>query len=202
MKRELRLILLFCCGTLALRAQDFASRTEQFRNNYKAEFLKSETSPLKKKDLQFLRFYQPDSTYRVFATFEKAQKSEPFEMPTYIGIKKAYVVYGTLSFELHGQKQTLTVYRSLGLQALAKYRDYLFLPFKDKTNGNSSYGGGRYIDLTTKDIKDNRVELDFNKSYNPYCAYSDGYSCPIPPKANHLVVSIEAGEQNYGKNHD
>lgn len=182
-------------------AQDFAKQTEAFREEYKAEFLKSERSPLKKKDLKYLQFYKADSSYRVTATFEKTEKSEPFEMPTYSGIKKTYVQYGVLTFELHGEKQTLNVYKSLGLQALPQYRDYLFLPFKDKTNGKESYGGGRYIDLTTKDIKDNIYILDFNKCYNPYCAYSDGYNCPIPPRVNHLPVAIEAGEKNFGREH-
>ena len=182
-------------------AQDFAKQTEAFREEYKAEFLKSERSPLKKKDLQYLRFYKADSSYRVNATFEKTENSEPFEMPTYSGIKKTYVQYGTLTFELHGVKQTLNVYRSLGLQALPQYKDYLFLPFKDKTNGKESYGGGRYVDLTTKDIKDNIYILDFNKCYNPYCAYSNGYNCPIPPKVNHLAIAIEAGEKNFGREH-
>jgi len=182
-------------------AQEFAKQTEAFRAEYKSEFLKSERSPLKKKDLQYLRFYEADSSYRVTATFEKSEKSEPFEMPTYSGIKKTYVQYGILTFELLGVKQTLNVYKSLGLQALPQYKDYLFLPFKDKTNGKESYGGGRYIDLTTKDIKDNVYILDFNKCYNPYCAYSNGYNCPIPPKVNHLAVAIEAGEKNFGREH-
>ena len=184
-----------------LSAQNFAEQTKNFRTEYKAEFLKSERSPLKKKDLKYLRFYQPDSSYRVNASFEKTEKSEPFEIPTSSGIKKTYLQYGILTFELHGVKQTLNVYKSLGLQALPQYKDYLFLPFKDKTNGKESYGGGRYIDLTTKDIKENVYVLDFNRSYNPYCAYSDGYNCPIPPKVNHLSVAIEAGEKNFGREH-
>jgi uncharacterized protein len=195
---------LACWLTVCLSAvaQDFARQTEVFRDEYKADFLKSENSPLKKKDLKFLRFYEADSTYRVVAAFVKTEKSEPFEMPTYSGIKKTYVQYGVLNFELHGKKQSLNVYRSLALQSVSKYRDYLFLPFKDKTNGKDSYGGGRYIDLTTKDIKENTYVLDFNRSYNPYCAYSNGYNCPIPPKVNHLDDSIEAGEKNFGREHD
>jgi uncharacterized protein (DUF1684 family) len=202
MKTRLLLLTLLACVHFSLRAQDFASRTEDFRKQYKAEFIKLEHSPLNTEDLNFLRFYLPDSSYQVVAKFERANNSEPFEMPTYSGVKKPYVVYGTLSFNLNGEKQILTIYKSIGLQALPQYRDYLFLPFKDITNGKATYGGGRYIDLSTKDIKDNFVTLDFNKSYNPYCAYSSGYNCPIPPKANHLTVAIEAGEKNFGKNND
>jgi uncharacterized protein (DUF1684 family) len=84
---------------------------------------------------------------------------------------------------------------------MPKYKNYLFVPFKDMTNGKETYGGGRYLDLETTDIQNDSVILDFNKAYNPYCAYSNGYSCPIPPKENHLAVSIEAGEKTFGKEH-
>jgi len=77
------------------------------------------------------------------------------------------------------------------------YADHLFLPFKDATNGEESYGGGRYIDLKASSIKDDKMAVDFNKTYNPWCAYSDGYNCPIPPIANHLDASLMAGEAKY-----
>jgi uncharacterized protein (DUF1684 family) len=80
---------------------------------------------------------------------------------------------------------------------MPQYKDYLYLPFKDFTNGESTYGGGRYLDFKMSDIQENQtIIIDFNKAYNPYCAYSDGYSCPIPPSENHLQVFIEAGEKN------
>ena len=82
-----------------------------------------------------------------------------------------------------------------------KYIDHLFIPFNDLTNYEETYGGGRYIDLSLNDIKDGKVVLDFNKCHNPYCAYSDGYNCPIPPEANRLKVAVKAGEMNFGKEH-
>jgi uncharacterized protein (DUF1684 family) len=75
----------------------------------------------------------------------------------------------------------------------------LFIPFNDLTNYEETYGGGRYLDVSTTDIVNGKMVVDFNKSYNPYCAYSDGYNCPIPPDANKLQVTIKAGEKNYGK---
>jgi uncharacterized protein (DUF1684 family) len=181
-------------------AQDFKRETDKYRKKYKEEFLHTANSPLKEADLPFLQFYDPDSTYRVVAKFEKS-RGQSFEMPTYSGVNKTYVKYGKIKFRLHGRKQTLTVYRSLSLQQLAKYKDYLFIPFKDKTNGDESYGGGRYIDLRTTDIKNNTLILDFNKAYNPYCAYTDGYNCPIPPAPNHLPIAITAGEKKFAKEH-
>ena len=191
--------LIFLCTSVS--AQDFAKQTQLFRENYKREFTKTSKSPLKKEDLKYLQFYDPDSTFRIPATFKRVRNTRSFEMPTYSGVKKTYVEYGTVKFKIAGKRQTLTIYRSLSLQTLPQYKDYLFLPFKDKTSGIDSYGGGRYIDLKTSDVKDGTFMLDFNKAYNPYCAYSDGYSCPIPPKGNHMTVAIEAGEKNFGKEH-
>ncbi|TLV03602.1 DUF1684 domain-containing protein [Dyadobacter luticola] len=184
-----------------LFAQNFASETEAFRKNYRDEFLHTSNSPLKKDDLRYLQFFEPDSNYKVVAKFER-KRGQSFEMPTYSGVNKTYVRYGVLKFRVNGRRQTLNVYRSLSLQSVAKYKDYLFIPFKDKTNGQISYGGGRYIDLKTTDLKNNTYVLDFNKAYNPYCAYSDGYNCPIPPAANHLSVEINAGEKKFGKEHE
>ncbi len=84
--------------------------------------------------------------------------------------------------------------------AVAEYKDQLFLPFTDLTSGEESYAAGRYIDLIFDDILDNKVIIDFNKAYNPYCAYVSGkYNCPIPPRENSLNVAILAGEKNFGK---
>ena len=78
------------------------------------------------------------------------------------------------------------------------YRDYLFIPFKDLSNGEATYGGGRYMDIRMDDIKNGELMLDFNKAYNPYCAYSDGYNCPVPPVENHLETEVNAGEKSFG----
>ncbi|QRR03946.1 DUF1684 domain-containing protein [Dyadobacter sandarakinus] len=191
--------LLFCLlATTVIFAQSFREQTEAYRENYKKEFLRSENSPLKKGDLGYLNFFEPDSAYRVVARFEKT-RGQSFEMPTYSGTNKTYVKYGELKFRINGRRQSLNVYRSLSLQSLARYKDYLFIPFKDKTNGTASYGGGRYLDLKTTDLADGTYVLDFNKAYNPYCAYSEGYNCPIPPSANHLSIAIPVGEKKFEK---
>lgn len=192
------LFLFFTCGA---SAQNFDQEIEKYRDGYKKEFLTSANSPLKKKDLKYLRFYPADSSYKVKARFEKTTGAEPFDMPTSSGKVKSYVVYGKLVFLLKGKEESLLVYRSLQLQNMPQYKDYLFIPFKDLTNGKETYGGGRYIDLKTTDFSDDQYTIDFNKAYNPYCAFSEGYSCPIPPKANHLKISIEAGEQNFAREH-
>jgi uncharacterized protein (DUF1684 family) len=84
----------------------------------------------------------------------------------------------------------------------AQYKDHLFIPFTDATSGEGTYESGRYIDLDIKDITDNKFTIDFNKAYNPYCAYVTGrYNCPIPPVENRLAVAIRAGEKAFGKKH-
>ena len=75
--------------------------------------------------------------------------------------------------------------------------DYLFLPFIDDTNGEESYGGGRYIDLRIPE--GDTIVIDFNKSYNPYCAYNDKYSCPIVPRINYLALEVRAGVMAFNK---
>jgi uncharacterized protein (DUF1684 family) len=196
------LILAIFLATNAIAQTAFTDSINKHRDTYRADFLTSSNSPLKsKEDLAYLRFYEPDSTYRVEATVQLTPKSEPFEMPTYNGQTRPHVEYAVLSFTLHGKPQQLTIYRNLNLMRLPQYRDYLFLPFKDATSSFATYGGGRYMDLRMSDIKNGRITLDFNKAYNPYCAYHEGYPCPIPPKKNTLNVAIEAGEKTYGKAH-
>ena len=82
-----------------------------------------------------------------------------------------------------------------------KYKNYLFVPYTDLTSGNKSYGGGKYLDFMMEDIQNNMLLIDFNKAYNPYCAYTSGYNCPIPPRENNLLIAIKAGEMNFGKKH-
>ena len=152
-----------------------------------------------KKDKKYIGFYDIDESYRVTASFEKLDDKEGFDMNTSAGIKQKYFEYGLLSFRLHDSLLHLHVYQSKDLMKQKKYKEYLFVPFGDATSGFESYGGGRYIDFYIPAIKNSEVVIDFNKAYNPYCAYTTGYACPIPPLENLLTVPITAGEKNYGK---
>lgn len=180
----------------------YKEEIEAYRKHYKDDFLTDPRSPLKKKDLKYLQFYDPDPNFNVLAIFTPDTSSMPFEMPTYSGKTKTFISYGKLDFNIDNIAYKLTVYRNLKLAEQAEYKDYLFIPFKDLTSGKETYGGGRYIDIKVQDIdKSNVVKLDFNKCYNPYCAFSDGYNCPVPPSENHLPVEIKAGEKRFGKSH-
>jgi len=177
--------------------QDYKSQIDAFRNQYKSDFLTDASSPLKKDDLQYLRFYDADSTYRVTAKAEILVNDPVFAMPTFTGGGQQYTRYAVLKFTLKGKAMQLDIYKSIALAKVPQYSDYLFIPFTDGTNGTTTYGGGRYIDMRTGDFKNNTVVIDFNKAYNPYCAFGGGYTCPKPPDENHLQVAIEAGEKLY-----
>jgi uncharacterized protein (DUF1684 family) len=108
-----------------------------------------------------------------------------------------YVKYGEVHFLLKGESYHLEVYQNPEISQRPGYEDYLFIPFTDLTNGETTYAGGRYIDFRMTSSED--LILDFNKAYNPYCSYNPKYSCPIPPEVNHLPVRIETGEKNYSR---
>ena len=151
-------------------------------------------------DKQFFHFYPVNENYRVVARFTPASDGKWFNMETSGAIKKTFRVYGVLKFTIHDTTATLNLYQSQNLMGSEDYKDYLFLPFTDLSSGETTYAAGRYLDLNIRDIKNGTVVLDFNKAYNPYCAYvSDKYNCPVPPRENHLSVHIAAGEQTFAK---
>ncbi|WP_324721823.1 DUF1684 domain-containing protein [Salinimicrobium sp. HB62] len=171
-----------------------------FQEKINSEFKDPAESPLPKEEReQFagLEFFSFDPAFKVTAEFLRTPNEVPFAMPTTSEKMKMYVKYGELYFNLKGKEFKLNVYQSLSLSQTEEYKDYLFLPFTDLTNGEATYSGGRYLDMTIPTEK--YIELDFNKAYNPYCAYSGGYSCPIPPKENHLEIAVNAGVKTYKK---
>jgi uncharacterized protein (DUF1684 family) len=169
---------------------------QAYRKDYSQGFIIDKHSPLKAADLKYLRFYEPDITYKVRATFVATPEADAFSMPTHSGKDKTYRQYGIITFRIHDTLLNLHVYQRVGGQEAA---NSLFIPFTDATTYGETFGGGRYLDLTVDDIQNNQLELDFNKCYNPYCAYAEGYSCPIPPRENSLPVAIRAGEKLFGK---
>ena len=149
-------------------------------------------------DRKAIHFFQPDANFKVVASFEKKENMPWFSMPTSAKKVKIFRVYGVASFTIHDTVVRLNLYQSQNLMSSPEYKEWLFLPFTHATTGKESYDGGRYIDLNTEDIKDGKVVIDFNKAYNPLCAYvSDVYNCPIPPKENHLSIAVRAGEMMY-----
>ncbi|QXV66944.1 DUF1684 domain-containing protein [Mucilaginibacter sp. 21P] len=191
------LILIITILSLNVSAQTYKQRLAAYRERYKADFLSDAHSPLKQEDLNNLNFYDADSTYKVSADVQLTPGEIPFQMPTFSGTAQTYVRFAKAKFNLQGKAYELNLYRSIALMQTPALANYLFSPFTDDTNGSETYQGGRYIDMQTTDIRNGKMEIDFNKAYNPYCAYSAGYQCPIPPRENFLPLKITAGEKLY-----
>ena len=162
---------------------------EKYRKQ-KDKFLKSDPhSPLSKEQkraFKGLKYYPENSSLRFDAKVEPFAENMHVQMQTSTGDVKNYAKYGTFRFEVDGQLAALTVYTSEDGGA--------FVPFADATSGTETYGAGRYLELEPHG--GNRFRVDFNLAYNPWCAYSPDYSCPIPPKENRLLVPVRAGEQD------
>jgi uncharacterized protein len=171
---------------------------EKFQKNLNIEYADSKTSPLTPEDLLLFKkldFYPINEKFFVIADLIRTPNEKPFEMKTSTDRKPIYVKYGEAHFEIEGKKMKLNLYKDLALSVDNTYEDYLFLPFFDSTSGKESYIGGKYIDL--KIPKGNTIAIDFNQSYNPYCAYSHRYSCPKVPLENDLKIEIRAGVMKF-----
>lgn len=191
--------LILLTGQLML-AQNTLEDNLKWRKELNKEFRDSATSPLSSEDLarfDSLSFFPIREKYLVKATLELTPESKPFKMKTTTDRLADYRQYGIAHFTLEGKEFQLPVYQNLRLLQMPKYKKYLFVPFTDLTNGEQTYAGGRYVE--TEIPEGDTLLIDFNKAYNPYCVYNYKYSCPIPPKENHLEIKIEAGVLDYHK---
>ncbi|MDO3426597.1 DUF1684 domain-containing protein [Chryseobacterium sp. APV1] len=171
------------------------SEIKKFQKELNAEYVNPKETPLRGDNFKNFKqhpFFPISLKFRITAKFEKTENAEPFDLPTSSGKTKPYREFGKATFQLDGKSYTLTIYQSLDLIKQKKYKDHLFLPFRDATNEKETYGGGKYLDLTIP--KGKTIILDFNKSYHPYCAYNAyDYNCPVVPEENKLPVEIRAG---------
>ena len=169
------------------------SELADFRRAKDEFFGKDHDSPLTVQQRQLftgLAYYQENPSLQFVLTIEALPEThrEVIQMMTSTGDSQPRLRWGTITFTVEGQSATLTVYRD-------EDGGEFFLPFADTTNGDETYGAGRYLDLVP--LEHGRVLLDFNYAYSPYCAYNPQWSCPIPPAENRLKVSILAGEKNF-----
>jgi uncharacterized protein (DUF1684 family) len=138
-----------------------------------------------------LRYYEVDPSYAVPAALKLADERPVIEMPTSTGKLRRHQRVGVLEFTLQGQPMTLGAFVEEG-QAL----ETLFVPFADQTTGSETYPAGRYLELHPTST--GFYMVDFNRAFNPYCAYNNTYDCPFPPPSNRLKVAIRAGEKAPG----
>jgi uncharacterized protein len=178
---------------------DAKRQLEAFRRQKDKFFHDNPDSPIlpeEKGDFTGLKYYPIDLNYRVMARLVSEAHPGIFRVQTTTGGHKEYARVGRLEFELNGQHLSLTAFMPPADEPLHGNR--LFVPFRDKTSGKETYGAGRYLDLNKKATEE--YVLDFNRAYNPYCAYSPYYSCPLPPGENNLPVEVRAGELMYHEN--
>lgn len=199
MKKYAILIVLLSFAALLTSAQKGDAYTKTLLAYQKNYITTHEV--VKEADRKYFRFYKPDPNYRFDCRVELSTDTTTVSMKTSANTTKYFKRYGHIVFKVHDTTCLLMLYKSLDPKMPAQYKDLLFLPFMDLTTGDESYGSGRYIDLYTTEIKDGYLPVDFNKAYNPYCAYATGFRCPVPPRENTLPVAIFAGEKNFAKPH-
>jgi uncharacterized protein (DUF1684 family) len=178
--------------------ENYILKIEQERQTKDSLFLIAAESPLSKDQImefEGLKYFPVDSKYKVKARLQVLDSLSIVQLLTSTDRLPEYRIYGYIYFDLEGKSHKLTAFKSEELQNDTLYSELLFLPFNDNNSSNLTYGGGRYLDFSIP-ITDTFV-LDFNRAYNPYCAYNHKWSCVIPPRENSLQIAINAGEKNY-----
>ncbi|GHE48132.1 peptide deformylase [Sphingobacterium griseoflavum] len=190
------LVLLFL-GTKLGFGQTYPQQIKNFRKQQLTSLSQQAKGPIAEQNLRYLDYYLPDETFKVQATVEMLFDEPTFRMPTSDGTSKEFRRFAHVHFKLKGQQFSVPIYENVSLFPSKMQSSYLFFPILDKTTGETTYESGRYIDVKKQDISQGKLTIDFNKAYNPYCAYSTGYRCPQPPRDNYLDIAIEAGEKKY-----
>jgi len=198
------LVILFLTNLTGISAQSVSTEAEYLkfieteRIEKDKEFTESGDSPLDPKykpDFKGLKYFMADFKWYITARLEKFNNPDTIRMKTTTERLPLYLVYGKAYFTIEEKEFSLTIYRNVGLMTKPGFEDYLFVPFRDETSGFDSYGGGRYMDARI--INGDKIVLDFNRAYNPYCVYNKKYSCPVPPSENYLEIRVSAGEKDF-----
>jgi uncharacterized protein (DUF1684 family) len=165
------------------------------KDDFFAEHPQSPIPPEDRDDFHGLDYFPPDPDYRVAATVTVHDDPGPVPMETTGGGEVRYLRVATLTFELDGEDRNLAAYR----QDPGDEAEALFVPFRDKTTGQATYREGRYMELHPESALSDgeEVVVDFNLAYSPFCAFSDTFSCPLPPEENWLETTVEGGEKGY-----
>ncbi len=168
-------------------------REREQKDRFLAEHPHSPVPPERRDAVEGLDYYDPDPAYRVRATVETHDDPEHLEMETTTGEVREYAHVVTLQFEVDGTTATLA-----GYERVDGDEPGLFVPFRDATSGAETYGAGRYLELDADPpyTDGQTVVVDFNGAYSPFCAFSDEYSCPLPPTENWLDIPVRAGERH------
>ena len=172
----------------------FVERIEEWRAARERALLQDpDTIPAEKRAaLLPLRYYPPDPTFAVPAELRLSENRQTVDVPTSTGTIRQMDLIGTLEFTLEGQRMSLGALVPAGTRQIQD----LFVPFADLTTGKETYSAGRYLDIPP--TASGFYTIDFNKAYNPTCAYNEAWECPYPPPSNRLKVAVRAGEKAPG----
>ena len=170
-------------------SEDYVGRINDKRETYEQDMFKEKNSPVANlTNFSGFKYFEPDARYKFEAKFKAiADSGESMILmtdSTQSEIRKA----GEATLEIEGTTYTLSVFDE---------ESTFMLPFRDKTNGKETYGGGRYINIPKDALVGNKMEIDFNNAHNFYCAYNESFICPIPPKENKINAELRAGEKTY-----
>jgi uncharacterized protein len=188
--------LLLIAAFSATAQNNYQDSLLTFQANYKKDLFE-----IIKNDTALVRFYEPDARYRVIAKVELLSSQPFFAMGASGNSSHKAKRFAKLHFTINDKLYQLFAYQLGFLLATKDHKDDFFIPFIDEGSGKSSYEGGRYLDFKMADIVNEKLVIDFNKAYNPYCAFTTGYNCPIPPSENTLPVVIAAGEKKFARGH-
>ncbi len=196
--RCLLAILVWCLGSTA-EASCLDSLAEH-RAQIETDYLKSADSPFDKElkaGFAGFSYFAGDSAFCVPAEFELSANAKVFAMPSFNGKTLPFRKYGVFHFQLGGARRSLGAYQRMDLPT--DQRQWVLVPFRDLTTGHETYGGGRYLQVDLP--LPAHLTLDFNRAFNPLCAYKSVFTCPIPPAENWLKLRIPAGEKTYLAKH-
>ena len=193
-------VILVLLTPVAMGQDGYIKDIEKARKAKDKELKSQRHSPLQKEDrkrFSGLQYFDVDPGWKKEVQCELIKGGDTLDIVTSSGKDKKFFEYAWLIVDHLGASDTLTAYMRIWPEGIeSPYDPYLFVPFTDLTTGETTYGGGRYMDIGVLE-QSGTITLDFNLCYNPYCAYGGGFSCPIPPKKNFLDMSVEAGEKSY-----
>jgi uncharacterized protein (DUF1684 family) len=193
----LGVIAVYFLNDLIFDNSPYLQSIQQVRRDKNREF-KGRNSPLNhdiRPKFDSLDYFPANPDFKFLADLEVYENPETYPMQMTGGEPEAYLKFGKATFEVDDKPYELTLFKKVNEEGQPK----LFVPFTDKTNGFETYGGGRFIDVPMPGPNAAGIEVDFNKAYNPFCAYNHEYNCPVPPKENRLEIKIPAGEKNFIK---
>lgn len=195
MQKYLIILLLLLAFASCKLNEDYDSTITEHRQNIDELFANENTSPLNEKDrasFKSLDYFPIDKNFIITASLKKFDSTQYLDIKHTLNRTYQFIKWGIAYFKIKNDSCQLTIYLTAEKELK---QPMLFIPFRDATNGVETYGGGRYLDIEMP--KDSFLTLDFNLAYNPNCAYSDNWSCPIVPDENTLIPAIPAGVKKW-----